>query len=269
MKIIRPLSGSSSSAVSLVAIDNHEYVLKTADIVEIENEHEFNRHLHLHNIPTLETFQNSNLQSNQILLEYIPDSPTLGGHLTPQRCYQWGVLMSQLHAIQAPHASYFDSALHTIPWSDFISNEIHARYKKDKPAKIPQELLLQIIAPLISQKHDSYSLLHGDCHSNNVLIRNNDLVLFDKASEILFGDPAYDLAIIALEFPNDRYAILDATGHTQDSIHLHAFIQGYGRDFTQDPHFDLYVLLRAIIREPNSFQPHLSSIIDELVKKFI
>lgn len=269
MKIIRALSGSSSSTVSLVAIENKEYVLKTADIAEIENEHEFNRRLSLHHIPTLETFQDSSLQPNQILLEYIPDSPTLGNHLTPQLCYQWGVLMSQLHAIQSPHASYFDSTLHTIPWSDFISNEIHARYKKDKPAKISQELLSKIIAPILSQSHNHYSLLHGDCHNNNVLIKNKDLVLFDKSDEILFGDPAYDLAIIALEFPNGRYAILDATEHAQDSIHLHAFIQGYGRDFTQDTNFDRYVLLRSVIREPNPFQPYLSNVIDTLVKKFI
>lgn len=269
MKLIRPLSGSSSSTVSLVTIENQEYVLKTADITEIENEHEFNRHLYLYHIPCLKTFQNSNLQSNQILLEYIPNSPTLGNHLTPQLCYQWGVLMSQLHAIQSPHASYFDSTLHTIPWSDFISNEIHARYKKDKPAKIPQELLSKIISPVLSQSHNHYSLLHGDCHSNNVLIKNKYLILFDKASEIVFGDPAYDLAIIALEFPHERYATLGNPEHAQDSMYLHAFIQGYGRDFTQDTNFDHYVLLRSVIREPNPFQPYLSDVIDGLVKKFI
>lgn len=99
MKIIKKLEGSYSSAVELVDINDKEYILKTAEADDIQNEKEFYKVLNTHSLPTLASPYNLQLKPNQILLEYVKDSPTLGRNLSVELCREWGVLMKKVHSI--------------------------------------------------------------------------------------------------------------------------------------------------------------------------
>lgn len=272
MKIIKKLEGSYSSVVELVDIEGEEYVLKTAQTDDIENEKEFYKVLNTHSLPTLASPYNLQLKPNQILLEYIKDSPRLGRNPSVELCREWGALMNKVHSIYFAEAAQFvGGSLQTIGWNDFISSEIKAAEEraKIKDSGLAIARIKRTLQPLLEEKPGNFSLLHADCHSNNVLIKDKELYLFDKSSEIFYGDRLYDLALIALEFPNGLYIETDDIEHADDALYLKAFIEGYGYDFTQEQSkLDLYVLLRAFVRYPNPFELYLKNVIDKLGIKY-
>ena len=110
------------------------------------------------------------------------------------------------------------------------------------------------------------SLIHGDLHANNVLIKGVDLYVFDNADQIMAGDPMYDLSILAITLPGALYGVGDDVD--RDKPLMAAFIEGYGSDFTQDKDLlDAYVLLRCLERWPNPFEQEIPQIADGILKK--
>lgn len=265
MKIIQQLEDSYLSKVELVEIDGKNFVLKTADKEDIENEKNFFSLLSAHNLPTLQIFQSADLFANQILLEYIPGSPTLGKNLSVEMCKKWGSLMKNIHSIQSSHPAIFkNGSVEYIEWEDCIIANLEKgrqRVKEKKSDLTPQmvESLCLIIKKFIPLKLPFFSLLHGDPHSQNILLRNKELFIFDKDPQIFYGDPLFDLAVIAIEFP-----------HEKNKIFLDAFAQGYGQDVFNEKGeiLDAYILLRGFTRYPNPFELDLKEMMEEIIKKY-
>jgi hypothetical protein len=84
------------ASVTLVSIDGKKYVLKTDDAREIAAQKYFDEQLESHGIPALVAHEHAALQPNQILLEYIENSLTLGNALSEDRCRAWGELVARM-----------------------------------------------------------------------------------------------------------------------------------------------------------------------------
>ena len=266
MNIVKTLAGARSSKVELVEIDQKQYVLKTAEIDEIKNEKEFYRLLSEHAIPTLHIYEAEDVKENQLLLEYVEGSPTLGRHMTYELVEAWGGVVRQMHDITYTSAANMSTLnVEEMNWQEFLEDILK---KSEKKTSLPQHLVQNIKQKLLSlftMKPTSYALLHADLHTNNVLIRGNELCLFDKGSDVFYGDPLYDLAIIGIEFPHETFITVDDPEHFKDREYLDRFIAGYGRDFTKDPAFELYVLLRAFERFPNPFEKYLKETMQGII----
>src|SRR3989339_1355054 len=102
MKIIKELPGSYGSKVELVEIDDKQYVLKTWTVEESENEKLFLKTLKENGLPFLEVINNSELNPNQILLEYVEGSPKL--LKGTENFIKFGQIIRRIHDI-----SYNDS----------------------------------------------------------------------------------------------------------------------------------------------------------------
>lgn len=111
---------------------------------------------------------------------------------------------------------------------------------------------------------DESVLIHGDLHANNALIKDQNIILFDKGDQIVAGDPMYDLALVAINLPGAIYKL--GTQIEKDIKLLEAFIEGYGIDFTSDTQkLETYILLRALERWPNPFENELPDIINTIL----
>lgn len=266
MKIIKQLEGAYLSKVELVEIEGKNFVLKTAEKEDIDNEKNFFSLLAMHHFPTLQVLESPDLLPNQILLEYVPGSPTLGKNLSPESCREWGILMKNIHSIQSSKPAIFKNGLvEYIQWEDFIISTLEKgrqRVKEKNSDLSPQtvESICAIIQKFLPSSITSYSLLHGDPHSSNIFVRNGKLIIFDKDPQVLYGDPFFDLAVIAIEFP-----------HEKEKVFLDAFMEGYGKDFFEERReaLDASILLRAFTRYPNPFELYLKETIESLLKKYL
>lgn len=207
MKIIKELPGAYCSKVELVEIDRQQYVLKTAALEDIANEIFFNKKISDNGLPALKIIENTNLLKNQILMEYIEGSPELEKHRTVENYISWGEVTKKMHSIifPKPYKVNEEGTLVEVKWSEFIEEEIKAAVIRQQerntnldPKFIDQ--VIQFIRPVANIKHDSFSLVHSDLHSNNVLITERGAILFDNGSSIMYGDPLYDLAQTGISF---------------------------------------------------------------------
>ena len=272
MKMIRQLEGSYSSKVELVQLGGKKYVLKTADVDDISNEKKFFEILAAKKLPTLKIHSSHELKSNQILLEYIPGSPTFLSHLSVAMCRKWGQLMRKINSIESESpAVLMGGKLQAIKWREFIKSRIDQGKKKhlEKKSTLPIVAIVKRLSVLLDYEPIKFGLLHGDAHSNNLLVKNNQLYIFDKNSTIFYGDALFDVALVVIEFPNKLYVRTARADHQNDAAYLNAFIDGYGYNFLQEQKniIDLYVLLRAFTRYPNKFEPFLKKIIENIMAK--
>lgn len=270
MQILRQLAGSSSSKVELVLRGGKEWILKTAEPEEILAERRFQKLLTDAGLAHLET-SGLGLASNQLFIEYVPNSPTLSNSHDTDMIEKWGQLVSAMHAIHRSAAMTIeeDGQLQPIKWSEFIRSEIDRAAERQNNRNTGLEekelsVFLAAVNPLAEVVPPSFSLLHADLHSNNVLIRKNEPVLFDNGSGIMFGDPLYDLATVVLNYSNE----LIITGAPTTSASLSAFVAGYGRNFLKDQELMTvmqYAILRGVIQYPNPFLPHLKVALQKIL----
>lgn len=254
----------------LVTINGQQVIIKTCDLDEVQNETFFQATLAHHGLPSLKIYNRVGLQENQIKMEYIKDgSPDVQG-ITPEFMYKWGNLLQRLHAIHFEDTFQITKTGMQKPlfWQEFLTWRLNdAKAKQALPADLVEEIE-QVVTPLWHIQLSHASLLHGDAHSNNVLIRGEDLVLFDQGYRIRTGDPLYDVAIVHMGFSNGRYINTHNPDNLNDTTLLAAFYDGYGREFLEKNQatLDLYVLLRSFERHPNKFEPFLEKIIKKIVK---
>ena len=279
LSLIQELAGSYSSKVELYRDENTQklWVLKTVpsgDTEEIANEKYFLSQLKLNGLNTIE-FQDSPFgQPNQILLEYLQDSITVGESKSEAAFELFGQQMAAMHNITFDSCFSLDSSgqKQPISWEQFILNNLDYGLERIKLKEISMtdqeiDLIIRRITSLSQKIIDTtFSLLHCDSHSNNALFvsRTQQVYLFDKGSSIVAGSPFYDLAVILIEFPH-LFGIGDASGENQ-SLYK-AFVKGYVTDFWAD-YPDLcrdYVLLRSIGRVGSPFNPYLVDLIRKII----
>jgi Ser/Thr protein kinase RdoA (MazF antagonist) len=150
-------------------------------------------------------------------------------------------------------------------WRDFVTVRIRevTERQRSRGADLPASLLDQAevhLASLLSFDPAWFALTHGDLHLNNALVRNDEIVLFDKPAGVWVAPPVFDLCLIFSEaFPGARYGA-DRDG---DDDRLNAFLEGYG-EFPpeQSRWLEHFVLLRSLRRYPSPFVPEMRSVIE-------
>lgn len=266
---IKTLDVNSSATIEVVEKDGAQtLILKTCEPYDVVVEHAFIETLRQNNLPHLEYFVDTDLQSEQLLLEYVEGSPTLATSKTPEMFEKWGKLTRRIHDVHSDKAMRIceDSSLKVVAWHDYIQetyktgvtrNDSSGAFGSDTIEKIGR-----LVERLITLEVAPYSLIHGDLHSSNVLIRDGSLVIFDKGEPMLYGDPMYDLAIFMINF--------GFSDDNSDHQLMNAFIKGYEEDFvkTRMELLELNTLLRAFKRHGNKFEPQTGMIISKLLAKY-
>ena len=274
MKILKKISGSFLSDIFLVEIDKQKYVLKRSNYNnEIPSEKKFIKILSENKIPALKYFENSSLNSNEILLEYINDSITLGDRFTEKNCKNWGKITRKMHNIKFDICFKIDekNKIIEIKWSDYIKNKIKRAFAKAEKNnnygfnKTELKKIKRYISPLSNIKFNNFSLIHGDLHANNVLVKKNNLILFDKNSEAFSGDPLIDLAIALIDMPNDTLVKTVNSIHKNDKNCLNFFIDGYGENFLDKNLLNKYVVLITFGRLYTPYSENYKEIILNIV----
>lgn len=281
-KVVKDLKGGYTSQVQLVEYEGKQYVLRTATIEEVKNEKFFHELLKKNNIPSLQVFDEFDVADNQIVLEYIKDSPTLeeyvecGGNLEIGKkvIEKWGRELRKIHNIEFDQIEYIkEDKQYSVSWEQFIENEITYGLERQKirNTNLSNSFLENItgfLEQLKSMQPAKLCLVHCDPHENNVLLRGDDLIFFDKGSDVISSDALFDLIIVVFEFIGAIDGFEDL-GDPCDREYLQAFIKGYGYDFTQDAlRFDLFLVLRAFTRHPNPFTPFLDTIMIRVLQKY-
>jgi Ser/Thr protein kinase RdoA (MazF antagonist) len=263
------------ASVKLVSIEDHKFVLKTDDPREIAAQKYFNQQLEQHNIPALLAHSHVHLQPNQILLEYVEGSLTLGNVLSEERCRKWGEIVSRMHAIQKSEFSVLDADGHqiTAEWSSYIGEYIEAAVRRHRnlPYSLGDDLINQveeILRALIEFKPTELSVTHGDLHVHNVLVKGETLILFDKFADFLVAPAAFDIGLLYAEaFSGAAFPELRLSSPEQQK-YFQAFIDGYGPfSAEQQKWLDHFILLRAFYRWPNRFAPHSGEVIRLMARK--
>ncbi len=271
MKIIKELPGAYCSKVELVEIDSQQYVLKTANLEDIANEIFFNKTISDNGLPALKIIENTSLSKNQILMEYIEGSPELEKHRTVENYISWGKVTKKMHSIifPKPYKVNEEGKLIEVKWPEFIEEEIKAAVlrQQERNTNLDPRFIdevVQFIRPVANIKHDSFSLVHSDLHSNNVLITERGAILFDNGSSIMYGDALYDLAQAGISF---RVGLNSENENEEVTTLLQAFITGYGIDFIQKDKklFARYMALRALRNHPNIFEPYLVELLKSIL----
>lgn len=268
IETLRPLAGGGGSAtVELVQAAGRLWVLKRHRLREVAAERLFQRLLGEHGLPKLHVEDCEGLGPDQILLEYVPDSPTIGGSPSPDLCRRWGAAIGALHAIRSSEFTVLDEhgSVAAGVWREFVTAQIRdvmAR-QRNRGSDLPAALLDQAearLAALSSFDPPGFALTHGDLHLNNALVRGEEIVLFDKPGAVWMAPPVFDLCLIFSEaFPGAHYGV----GRVGDEERLAAFFEGYGEfPHEQSRWLEHFVLLRSLRRYPSPFVPELRSIIE-------
>jgi Ser/Thr protein kinase RdoA (MazF antagonist) len=264
---LRPLAGGGESAVvELVEIDGRPFVLKRAPPERVAGERLFQRTMAGAGLPALATPDHPSLAANELLLEYVEGSPTIGGSPSPELVARWGAAVAGMHGIQVAGFQRFEvDAPIDANWLEYVDWLIDRALSTPRDAErtLPKSLLAEAawrLAALRDFRPTRHALLHGDLHANNALLRGEDTVLFDRASRIWSGPVVFDLALVVSEgFPAARYGV-DRPG---DQARHEAFMGAYGDLPADEAAFlDHFALAHALIRYPTPFVPELRQIID-------
>ncbi|HEY9235490.1 MULTISPECIES: phosphotransferase [Phenylobacterium] len=271
IRILRPLAGGGGVAsVHLVEVAGRLLVLKQNRRRDIAGERLFHEALGVAGLPRLHIEDHAELGPEAVLLEYVDGSPTIGGSPSLQACRLWGDAVGKLHHL--PSAGFLtltdDGALLESSWRDFTKALIHQALQCSRRSDLEPSLITEAerrLALLLQFEPESFVLAHGDLHLNNALIRNGDLVLFDKASEIWSAPAVFDLALIYSEaFFAGRYGVV----REDDAARLRAFHEGYGElSPDQAGWLDHFVLLRSLRRYPSPFVPQLGQVIETALER--
>lgn len=262
------LDRAYSSQLHIEHRQSGDVVIKIAPERERKNEIFFHEEMKKHHFDYFEMTE----EDNHLVIEYIDDAETLQDIKSKENYRRFGEAVKNIHSIKAEHPSYMDQSGDEIgiDWTDFVLSRLNlAKSKQQLPGGFDQKTVDEITASISKSEllsPDSIVLLHGDLHVNNVIFKNDRVVVFDKADQILFGEPMYDLALIVINLSGAVYG----TGQKieSDKQFLRAFIEGYGTDFTTDMRkLDVYVLLRALERWPNPFEKNIPAIVAAILNK--
>lgn len=270
---VRPLAGGGGNAsVDLVRASGRLWVLKCHRPREVAAERLFQKHLRECGLPYLHVEDCPGLRPDQLLMEYVPGSPTIGGSPSVELCRRWGAAIGDLHRIQSAEFRTLDDQ--GVPvlasWQEFVAALIHEAIERqrsretDLPGYVLDQAALRLAA-LGSFNPPNFVLTHGDLHLNNALARDGEIVLFDKPAGVWLAPRMFDLCLIYSEaFPGARYGV----NRDGDEARMSAFLEGYADlPSEQGEWLDHFVLLRSLRRYPSPFVPELRAIIETALNR--
>jgi len=262
---IRPLAGGGGGAsIDLVTVDGEMRVLKRQSPRHAMAERLFQQALRQAGLPNLRTFDHPDLGPDQVLLEYVDGSATVGRALSLQSIERYGTAIGRLHSVKSPRFVELNGEGHVIEanWPAFLKRAVATGVARQRQTSggLETSLLDRVEAVLASLEvfePECFALAHGDLHLNNALVRGDEVVLFDKAPDVWVAPPVFDLAVIYSEaFPGVRYVASEV--RKSDRERHAAFLSGYGPMLERDMAWlDHFVLVRSLRRYPNPFVPDL------------
>jgi Ser/Thr protein kinase RdoA (MazF antagonist) len=268
LEFVRPLVGGGGTAsVDLVRAEGREWVLKRHRPRDMAAERLFHRTLRENGLPALYVADCDGLSPDQLLLEFVAGSPTIGGAPAPELCRRWGEAVGRLHRIHAPAFCLLDEAGAPQPadWRDFLATQVRVAIERQRrlATDLPSTFLQRAedqLARLPEFEPSPFVVTHGDLHLNNALVRSDGIVLFDKPADVWVAPAVFDLCLIFSEaFPGARYG----AAREGDEERLAAFLDGYGKLPREEIDWiEYFVLLRSLRRYPSPFVPELRSIIE-------
>ncbi|MDO8410052.1 MAG: aminoglycoside phosphotransferase family protein [Phenylobacterium sp.] len=268
IEIVRPLAGGGGNAtVDLVRAGGQLWVLKCHRPREVAAERLFQSSLREHGLPNLQVADCSGLRPDQLLMEYVSGSPTIGGSPSLNLCRRWGEAIRDLHGIRSSEFQTLDGQGMPVlaSWQDFVAELIHKAIdrQRERETGLPAGLLDKAALGLAKLKKfnpPEFVLTHGDLHLNNALKRGGEVVLFDKPADVWVAPRVFDLCLIYSEaFPGALYDV----NRQGDEARLSAFLEGYGDLPPEQPEWlELFVLLRSLRRYPSPFVPELRAVIE-------
>lgn len=277
--IIKQIEGSYSSDVQLIKDDQNKlWVLKTVqpeDTDEIHNEKLFLAELKTNNLNSIKLWEESLISKNQIILEFIDNSVTLGNSNNEYAHFLLGQEVKRMHDITYQDSFKIDGEglKQVYDWKSFILEELNKGLirAKSKNLLFSTSELDDITArfQLVSKLElTQSSLLHCDLHLNNALFQETPIpkvYLFDKGWSIFSGHPYYDLATIAIESPS-LFGLSPVDPLEQELFFK--FVDGYGSNFWKNDYklFSSFVLIRALEKIGSPFNPYLPALIQNVLK---
>lgn len=267
IKKLKRLDVEADATIELVELNGQQLILKTGDKEEIALDRKFIQVLSKHHAPHLYLVEDARLLPNQLLMEYVPNSPTLDKYSDVEWHRKWGETTRKMHQIISQKCIKImpDGEEVEIGWESFIRTHISQHAGKHREGKILPEHIIQKVLTLVgswfSQTYNTeFSLIHGDIHQGNAMIHGDDVVLFDKGSYILYGNRFYDLATVTIDYLGGYYK----------PEQFHAFTQGYGENFLEKykKEVELWATLRCFERYPNRFESHSGNVLDTLLAKY-
>ncbi|MBU1126243.1 MAG: aminoglycoside phosphotransferase family protein [Patescibacteria group bacterium] len=262
------LEKAYSSQIHLETRDGERFVVKNIPMEQVMNEVFFYQQLHEHHIPTLQAAE----EEGKLVLKYVEKSKTLSDEETPENFFILGQTLSSIHDIHFDSSFIIDERGHrqNIDWNDFIKSQIEAdeQAQKEKHGFTPEIIarMTEIIKRDCPEVLKETCLVHGDLHSNNVLLDEGQLFIFDKDSIVAAGDPMIDFALLAINYPGDIYDVGTEEEKRKDRELMKNFLSGYGKDIFEDREtLDAYVLLRSLERWPNPFERKIPEIVDKIL----
>lgn len=270
IEIVRPLAGGGGSAtVDLVRVGAESLVLKRQTVRHAAAERLFQRAQAAAGLPSLRVVDHPGLTADQVLLEYVPGSPTIGGVPSLDLCRRWGAAIARLHSVSITPFLALDGEGGLVPsaWRDVLRRTMQAGldHQRRHEAGLSPALLDGIaerLEAVFAFDPSAFALAHGDLHLNNALVRGDEIVLFDKAPDVWAAPAVFDLAVIYSEvFPGARYG--ESAARAGDGERMAAFMAGHGGlGEDQVPWIDHFVVLRSLRRYPNPFVPDLRTTIE-------
>jgi hypothetical protein len=256
VEIIRKIPGAKNAEVKVVKIDEQLWVHKKQNVVSAQNEKAFYKELEKNNLPFLEILDHPALQEDEILIEYIENSPTLSE--TSDDYESWGHTLRKLHNITFSKATLLRD-------NQFINLDINSYYLTELNrakeliinckyhTKDEANLIISYLKNNLLKLPLSFCLVHGDMHSANVLKREREIILFDKSSSQWSFTPLIDLAIVMLDIPNGFLVNTNLPDYRNDAELRKAFLKGYGSVNLNE--VKLFSQFQAASRINNSNEP--------------
>ncbi|PCI25041.1 hypothetical protein COB57_02335 [Candidatus Peregrinibacteria bacterium] len=273
MKILEKIIGSSSSDVRIVEIENQKYVMKSCDPDEVFSEKSFMEVLSQNDIRVLKYLNDSQLPQDVLFLEYIENSPTLGGLFNEKNCLKWGSVTKKMHSIKYSTCFKYneEGGMVKLLWTEYLAKKIKKAFVKSSENNqygfSAAELIdiKKYLEPLLSLSLSSFSLIHGDYHAENILLKNGEIIPFDKNPEVFSGDYVLDLAIALLGMPNETLIETKDSARCADKKCLKAFISGYENNILQEKNLKKYIMLIAFGRLYTPYSQYYKEIIQNLL----
>lgn len=260
------LEKAYSSQMHLERRSNAYVVIKKVSTRERKNEIFFHEQMCRAGLPSMIVHE----EGENLVLDYIKNAKTLGDQETEKNYYKFGQAVKSMHQITFNSPMRIDESAHqvSISWKDFIQNILGQKHNQ---SGFDKQIIFQSVKLIKDSKIENSnfaSLLHGDLHANNILLKNGKIIIFDKGDQIAAGDPLYDLALITINLPGAVFNLGKEIDH--DKLLLKAFIKGYEIDFTKDKKkLDAYTLLRSIERWPNPFEKEIPDIVTNILNSNI
>lgn len=232
-KRLQVLSEAGRDIAQVIEFEQKLFVLKKTKRRIVESEKRFQQLLAQINLPHLQVYSQPWVGPDELLLEYSQNAETMDTKRSPLHAEIWGNTVRQLHQQQQsyPEKVTDTGTLAQYSWAEYSKEIIAGALQKARPylsRDVYAQVEWQVSESALTCSPVKFGVIHGDMHSNNVLLQRDSVILFDKSDKVWSGSPYEDLATVVLEYPNGFLLTTLDLDYQQDTELREAFFAGYG-----------------------------------------